>query len=192
MDLLSGKPLSAFGFLTVLQSPEHGLFGGYLVLSPQGRPLEFRCSTPIAPSRAQEILYGPTLRSYLLAEVIGQALVSTADLPVRLILTDLRDMAPLALVRAEPVVCVEPIATDAASPTAQIALECNSIKYKGFGLILGPTAAWEPADLPAMIEPLAAHVDLCEPFERIRAALTEAQIASHHAPDNADDRPAAA
>ena len=34
-----------------------------------------------------------------------------------------------------------------------------------------------------MLEPLAAHVDLCEPFGRIRAALTEAQLASHDAAD---------
>ena len=115
MDADASKPLPAFGFLTVLESPEHGLFGGYLVLSPQGRPLEFRCSTPIAPSRAQQILYGPTLRPYLLAEVIGQALVAgsraagdaDSHRPARHV--------AVGTVAAEAVVHVEP--RDEAAPT---------------------------------------------------------------------------
>ena len=55
MDAEDSKALAAFGFLTVVESPEHGLFGGYLVLSPQGRPLEFRCSTPVRPPGASRI-----------------------------------------------------------------------------------------------------------------------------------------
>ncbi|HYO25937.1 MAG TPA: hypothetical protein VEQ85_13425, partial [Lacipirellulaceae bacterium] len=91
MEADAGKPLSAFGFVTVLESAEHGLFGGYLVLSPLGRPLEFRCSTPVVSTRAQQILYGPTLRPYLLSEVIGQALLLESEISVGVILTDQRD-----------------------------------------------------------------------------------------------------
>src|SRR5688572_14135678 len=109
MDADSVKALAAFGFLTVLESPEHGLFGGYLVLSPQGRPLEFRCSTPVIASRAQEILYGPTLRPYLLADVIGQSLVAGSELPVQALLTDQREMLPLSLMRPEEVLLVRPV-----------------------------------------------------------------------------------
>ncbi|MEQ8839035.1 MAG: hypothetical protein RID07_19675, partial [Lacipirellulaceae bacterium] len=69
MTTVDGKPLPAIGFLTAVESPQHGLFGGYLVLSLQGRPLEFRCTTPVKPTRAQEILYGKTLRPYLLCEL---------------------------------------------------------------------------------------------------------------------------
>src|SRR5688500_2219835 len=92
MDAESGKALAAFGFLTVLESPEHGLFGGYLVLSPLGRPLEFRCSTPVVASRSQGILYGPTLGRYLLTDVIGQSLVAGCELSVAVILPGERDM----------------------------------------------------------------------------------------------------
>ena len=54
---------------------EQGLFGGYLVLNLLGRPLEFHCTAPVRPNRAQEILYGPTLDPYLCGERIGQTLV---------------------------------------------------------------------------------------------------------------------
>src|SRR5688572_19410905 len=76
MDAEPSQALAAFGCRTVLESPEHGLFGGYLVLSPQGRPLEFRCSTRVTARRAQQLLYAPTVRPYLFADVIGQSLVS--------------------------------------------------------------------------------------------------------------------
>src|SRR5688572_13244428 len=56
---------------------------------------------------AQQILYGPTLRPYLLAEVIGQTLVAGSELAVRVILTDQRDMLPLGLLRSECIVHVE-------------------------------------------------------------------------------------
>jgi hypothetical protein len=182
MDADPGKPLPAFGFLTVLDSAEHGLFGGYLVLSPLGRPLEFRCSTPIAPSLAQLILYGPTLRPYLLAEVIGQALVAGSELPVRVILTDQRDMLPLGLIRSECIVHVERTAEAPATDLHQFA---------GCNVTMAEVAPIGMEQLRAWLEPLAATIDLCEPFGRIIAALTEAQMASHDAAD-APDEPAAA
>src|SRR6187402_1940886 len=78
----------AFGFLTIVEQPELGLLGGYLVLNAGGRPLEFHCTAPVKPNRAQEILYGPTLRPYLCGEQIGQALVSKAKSDVLLVFTD--------------------------------------------------------------------------------------------------------
>ena len=67
---------AALGFLTVLEHDEHGLVGGYLLLNMAGRPLEFHCTVPVRPNRAQQILFGPTLRPYLYGEQIGQALLA--------------------------------------------------------------------------------------------------------------------
>jgi hypothetical protein len=187
MDDGSGKSLPAFGFLTVLESAQHGLFGGYLVLSPQGRPLEFRCSTPIAPSRAQQILYGPTLRPYLLAEVIGQALLNGSELPVRVILTDQRDMLPLGLLRPECVVHVD------RAPAEGVEVPSESFDFASCRLSTATKVNVARADLEAILAPLAAHIELCEPFGRIVAALTEAQVASSDADTGvADDQAAAA
>src|ERR1700674_2968908 len=69
------KPQGALGFFTVLEHGQHGLVGGYLILNSSGRPLEFHCTAPIKPNRAQQILFGPTLESYLYGEQIGQALL---------------------------------------------------------------------------------------------------------------------
>ena len=212
MDAASTKALAAFGFLTVLESPDHGLFGGYLVLSPQGRPLEFRCSTPVTASRAQEILYGPTLRPYLFAEVIGRAVIAGAELHATAILPDQRDMLPLSLLRPEEILLVRSLTSESALPEIATTLSISA-KYplpddgvvsvsttagaaagliiNGCEIIASSTSSRTVDELARMLEPLACNVFLAEPFQRIRAALTEAQLASHDAAEYPHDRAAA-
>src|SRR6188474_707044 len=73
------KSLPAIGFLTIVEHQESGLTGGYLVLNTLGRPLEFHCTAPLKTNRAQEILYGPTLRPFLYGEQIGQTLLEKSN-----------------------------------------------------------------------------------------------------------------
>jgi hypothetical protein len=196
MEAEHSKPLSAFGFLTVLETPEHGAFGGYLVLSPQGRPLEFRCTTPVAPTRAQEILYGATLRPYLLAEVIGPALMASAELSVRAVLTDVPELLALSLTRPEPVYLL------AASREPQLASERNgddqsletqslSCNCAGCMATVATHAAAELESVVELLAPISAHIHLLEPFDRIRTALAEAQAASPDEPAQTDELRAA-
>ncbi|MDR1289969.1 MAG: hypothetical protein LBK06_02080 [Planctomycetaceae bacterium] len=77
------------GFITVIDHPQHGLIGGYLVLNQAGRPLEFHCTNPIKPSRTQEILFGISLEPYLYGEQIARTLVSKSKLSVVVILTNI-------------------------------------------------------------------------------------------------------
>ena len=72
MSNTDAKSKPALGFLTVIEHPQYGLFGGYLVLNTAGRPLEFHCTAPIKPNRAQQILYGPTLESFFTASRSGK------------------------------------------------------------------------------------------------------------------------
>src|SRR3954465_8560029 len=101
-------PTKAIGFLTVVEHDLHGLFGGYLLLNETGRPLEFHCTAPVKPNRAQEILYGPTLRPYLCGEQIGQALVARAKTDVLLVLTDDPAAVGVREFTAAPVVLMPP------------------------------------------------------------------------------------
>jgi hypothetical protein len=194
MEADSSKALDAFGFVTVLESPEHGYFGGYLVLSPQGRPLEFRCTAPVAPSRAQEILYGPTLRPHLLADVLGSSLIAGAELPVKVILTDHREMLALALSRREEVLYVQAVCGEQL-PALDELLDPDPpsvcLETGGCRVTAAPTSLCDAAGLQAMLQPLARAVHLLDPFERIRAALTEAQLASHEAAEYGDQSAAA-
>jgi hypothetical protein len=193
----SGTPFSAtFGFLTVVDDPEQGLFGGYLALNAAGRPIEFHCTAPVKANRAQEILYGPTLAPYVEGELIGGALLGRAKSPP---LAVFADRIPLLAVRRmvdAPVVLSLPPENGAANPPRQgdkgvIRNErdltdkhaASSVKLREFrlgGNRLAVPAAQED-DLPrleAACSAALAEFDLWEPFSRIREALQEARSAA--------------
>lgn len=192
MDADDGNSLPAIGFLTALEDATHGWFGGYLILSPLGRPLEFHCSTPVLPSRAQKILYGPTLRPYLLGEVIGQVLLQRAELPVQAVLTDLPEMLSLALLHDGPVACLETPLEMPGSSQRDDHESTPTVEIAGMRLIGTSTCNWNPTDLHQQLAPLADHVQLLEPFERIREAILEVQRISDHPVDEDHEQSAAA
>ncbi len=76
------------GFLTTLQTSEGSFVGGLLVTNHMGRPLEFQCTTPVKPNATQQILYGPTLKPFLLGELIGKTLVEKSGIIPDIILTE--------------------------------------------------------------------------------------------------------
>jgi len=154
-----------FGFLTAVESPLHGLFGGYLVVDGLGRPLEFYCSAPVKVSRAQQILYGPTLHGHVHGQQIGGALLAESEAVPALVLTDHDAMLHVRPHTKLPVALVKPLAGDQA-----------------VGFVVGASHvtphAHDVADESMIRERLASlsnAVDLREPFERIRAAIEEAQ-----------------
>ncbi len=158
----------AFGFLTTLESPTHGLFGGYLVVDSLGRPIEFHCTAPVKVSRAQQILYGASLDSHLHGQQVGGALLAESKTTPAVVLIDSESMLhvrphtslPVALVRREHASEVD---------HASAAFEMG-------GATVRPHASdADLADeLATRLSALATSVDLCEPFERVRAALDEA------------------
>ena len=101
------KSLQGIGFLTVVQDDQHGWLGGYLVLNTSSRPLEFHCTAPVKPNRAQQILYGPTLAPYLCGEQIGLALAKKSNVEPAVIFTDVAAMMTLRPLIELPVAYVE-------------------------------------------------------------------------------------
>jgi len=200
VDNIESKSQRCLGFLTVVECPQDGLFGGYLALDFRGRPLEFRCTAPIKPNRAQQILYGATLRNYLYGEQIGKTLLTGCKNPPFVVCTDrppvlaVRELVdvPVALVE----VPAEPQADADMTPTEDGSL-ASSPETKAWRLHaahgsdppldhfhLGrnhlATAAHAEADASTITERLAGLADtfdLAEPFVRIREAIDEARRA---------------
>lgn len=185
MQASDAKSNLAIGFLTVIDCPEQGLFGGYLVLNRLSRPLEFHCTTPIKPTRAQQILYGPTLQPYLYGEQIGRALAGSAKTRPVAVLTDREPALALREFIDVPVVLVAgqggPSAEDAHDSILRIdAAHPTPSRLTPFAL--GPhrlmVPSWAASDREAVAAALggiADSFDFLEPFERIRAAIEEAR-----------------
>jgi hypothetical protein len=163
------SPCPCVGFLTATRG-DLGVTGGYLILNPAGRPLEFHCTAPVKASRVQEILYGPTLNPFLYGEQIGQTLVSKSRLRPLVVCTDAAEMLGLRELVDIPLALV--LAVDA--PEFGFSLGASRVSTTpGFGSDeQAIREAW-----PAASE----HFDLLEPFTRIREALDEAQRSARQA-----------
>lgn len=197
MRASESKTLPAIGFLTVVEIPEQGLVGGYLVLNSAARPLEFHCTAPVKANRAQEILYGPTLRPYLYGEQIGQTLLSRAKNRPFLAATDVEDVLEARSYTTLPIVFVPPDPqldepSTEVEPTSTL-LGLPRLASASFGASSTPSRKLVEFDLgtqrvavrhgcqkdqQTVTELWQSHMDgmdLREPFERIHEAIQEAQ-----------------
>ncbi|MBI2825687.1 MAG: hypothetical protein HYX69_13465 [Planctomycetia bacterium] len=187
-----GDSPCALGFLTVVETASQGLVGGYLLLDVHARPLEFHCTAPVKANRAQEILYGPTLAPYLYGEQIGRTLVRASRLRPLAVFTD----RPAALSTAMHVdvsvwLVVPPdrgAPHDAASADERLRLDAPHVSPCdpstvpcGRNRLARPTGVRTIGDQGAAasvdqrLAAVAGPLDLAEPFDRIRAAIEEAQ-----------------
>lgn len=162
------KAATSVGFLAILETDTHGIFGGYLVVDTQGRPLEFHCTTPVKPNRAQEILYGPTLLPYLYGEQIAGALVAKAKLKPQAILVD---AAPTLAVREHVELPVGLLLKEDDTEGAKL---LASFELKNHRLATAIDYSADQGPLAAALEPMLQRLDLNEPFGRIHDAIREA------------------
>lgn len=182
------------GFLTVVEHPQHGLFGGYLILNLAGRPVEFHCSAPVKPNRAQQILYGPTLDAFLFGEQIGATLLGHAKSHALAIFTDREPVLALGELTDLPLALVlPPDEMPGGGPTGvptggQSLLRLDAPHRNGPRLVsfeLGRNRVAIPhtnedghRQLSERLSPAVESLDLWEPFTRIREAIEEAQQAA--------------
>jgi hypothetical protein len=162
--------------------------------------LEFHCTAPIKPNRAQEILYGPTLNAFLYGEQIGQTLLSQASAQPLVVCTDCEPalaarefvQTPLVLVLSGDGEAEQTAEPPAAGPEGMVeesgrVFRLDSAHQGGPRLVafqLGrnrlalPQRAEEDRRLiHQRLAELAESFDLAEPFQRIREAIEEAQQA---------------
>jgi len=185
MDACDTSSDSAAGFLTMVEDGRHGLFGGYLLLSRNGRPVEFHCTAPVKPNRAQEILYGPTLGEYLYAEQIGRTLIAQPKSHVPVVYTDLSKALAVRHYVAQTVALVtapdDPPSGELSErqwrldgahqeTPVMISMQMGAARIEVLSEYDG-----DRLRLSRNLELLGPRFDLVEPFRRIREAIEEAQ-----------------
>ena len=179
-----------FGFISVIQSAEHGLFGGYLVVNGLGRPLEFHCTAPVQANRAQEILYGTTLEPFLYGEQIGQTLLSAAKRSPSVVCTDVLPMLALQSLTSVPVAWVadrlpeEGLATgpvdllklvqETQAPRLSTLGTVHPFVFADHVLLVLESMSEQQAGVCERLLPLMELIELREPFLRIKEAIEEA------------------
>jgi hypothetical protein len=163
-------PALSIGFLTVFQDST-GHVGGYLVTNGWGRPIEFRLTSAVQPTRVQQALYGPGITEYVQAELIGKTLIEKTAAQPLLIVTNGPTAVNVRPYINMPVIGVSPDA-DAPPPFGMLTMAHPRCR----GSIYYPARFAD--DRPAIDRLLAgidSSVDLLEPFVRVREAMAEAR-----------------
>ncbi len=163
----------SIGFYMVDQSEITGWTGGLLILSASGRPLEFQCTLPVRPTRAHEILYGPTLRDYLIGDAIGSLLVKRCRNLPSLICCMQPEALQLESICDTPIALVSEAAEQDEGPiTDEMLPGYDDCELAGSTL----RVAIEKIEAVRVIAGRLQNLpDVIEPFDRIREAIHEAQ-----------------
>lgn len=161
------------GFLETLEVDGRGHVGGLLITNQHGRPLEFQCTTPVKPNRTQEILYGETLRPWLLGELIGGTLLERVSIKPDIVITSDEDLLELRNHTTVPVACTE-AEDDSRSRKSTPSQPVPTGFRLGTQNLRFHEAHQKDADLLAKQKHLIPdQADLQEPLERVREALAE-------------------
>ena len=172
-------------YYTVCEDERTGWTGGLLILNSAGRPLEFQCTLPVRPSRAHEILYGPTLRTHLIGEVMGPLLAGKCRTPMALLCCDQPESLSLESFVDAPVALIGEAAEPDEGPMASDVLSGFSpVEVAGATFFV---ALENVSKVEQLAESFADLPDAVEPLDRIREAIQEAhsQIARQIPPQAA-------
>lgn len=164
---------TVIGVLAAEGCAEDGWTCGYLLINRYGRPLEFRCTDPVTPSSAHRILYGPTLREFVLGELAGPLLVQQARNRPAVICCDSLDF--LSLRRSVEIPVLALFARDACEAPATAAPRgLRFDTWDSYRLAVLEEFATDLDTARSVLEQVHAAVDLLEPFDRVQQALREA------------------
>lgn len=183
MSTSKGTDHFSLGFLTVRMHSDLGYLGGYLLVNSLARPLEFHCTLPVKPTRAQSILYGPTLVDFLCGEQIARTLVSKAKLQPVIVWTDSPAVLALRNVTDIPVCYVRPSGKHS-DPLKDLAIPFTQYEgvrggeLSGMDIYVSSQHQEDWESVAKRWRDLSKPIDLLEPFTRIVDALQEAHPSS--------------
>ncbi|MCC6784099.1 MAG: hypothetical protein IT457_14750 [Planctomycetes bacterium] len=152
-------------FLDAVEVGGGAVRGAALVTDTRTRPLEFRVTDPVLVDELQRVLYGAVLDQHVIGELCGLPLLEALRETPDCVLVRKQDLLSLQGSRQEPVVW---IGRDEESTQADGRPR----------VVLGYHDGGDAASLQRVrdvLRQVAEHYDLCEPYERIAAALAQLQ-----------------
>jgi len=146
------------GFMVLYEDPSEKFFvEAILTTDKNGYPIEYRFTDRIPINATQRILYGNTLRTYLVLEVVGLKLLNKLEQMPTLILVKGEELLELRERTKCPMLCVE---HDVNSDDPKEMLFKTHQKYRG-----------DIDRIRSLLKSYREQVPLDEPFKRIIKAL---------------------
>ena len=151
--------------------------GGLLITDGNGKPVEFRSTTPVKPNVLQRTLYGATMMSHIATELLGVPLLKSVEQKPSVIL--IRDEIFFG-VRSQvetPLFRIEQQQNGTTSlPSAYARTNDEALKSPANYIPIVATPHGAHQDDLSLCKPILKEVfgrmDLYEPFERLENAIS--------------------
>lgn len=171
------EELTKLAFVTLIEVEDGVLRGGILVTDSHGKPMEFRCTSPIRPNAVQRTLYGGTLMPHIAVELVGAPLVQAVQNSPDVVLVQQEEFLSLRIRSDKPLLITrrqgEDMQLSEANGKNQPEELLSSPSGKFSPVVI--TCHWDyPDDIVQCKEGLGwmfSNCDLVEPFERVKRAL---------------------
>ena len=169
--------LNNLAFVTLVEVEDSVLRGGILVTDARGKPVEFRCTSPIRPNAVQRTLYGGTLMSHMAVVLTGKPLIRSVQASPDVVLVQQEEFLWLRTRCEKPVLIArrqgEEMQVSEESDKNQPEEVLPSPSGKFAPVVV--TCHWDyPDDIAQCKEELGwmfSNFDLVEPFTRVETAL---------------------
>ena len=169
--------LNNLAYVALVEMEEGVLRGGILVTDSHGKPVEFRCTSPIRPNAVQRTLYGSTLMPHIAVELVGKPLVQTVQTAPDVVLVQQEEFLSLRTRCEKPLLLARrqgegmQLSEESGKSQREEVLASPSGKFAPVVV----TCHWDyPDDIVQCKEGLGwmfSNCDLVEPFERVKTAL---------------------
>ena len=169
--------LTYLAFIMLAEVEDSVLRGGILVTDAHGKPVEFRCTSPIRPNSVQRTLYGSTLMPHIAVELVGTPLVQAVQASPDVVLVQQEEFLLLRTRCDKPLLLARRQGQDMQVSEADSRSQPEELLSSPSGRFAPVivTCHWDFADdIVKCKEGLGwtfANCDLVEPFERVRTAL---------------------
>lgn len=172
------EEMKHIAFITLSEVEDGMLRGGILITDTNGKPLEFRCTSPIRPNAVQRTLYGSTLMPHIAVELVGIPLAQAVQASPDVLLVQQEEFISLRTKFNKPLLIARRQGED-------LKLSDASGKNRPEEMISSPSNKFAPVvvschwnypdDIVQCKEELGwifSQCDLVEPFERVKKALS--------------------
>ncbi|MBU7582819.1 MAG: hypothetical protein KAF91_07890 [Nostoc sp. TH1S01] len=160
-------------FLAKYQFDNDAIRGAVLVTDKDTKPLEFRVTEPVRPTKVQRTLYGEILYDYILVELIAVPLLAALKEKPKFVLVDDEIFMDANNKQEIPIIRILKQENVSYAKDKSILEEIKSSKFPTIRISCSKKIETKLADVKTSLEEIYTSRNLLEPFQRIQDTCTQ-------------------
>lgn len=144
---------------------------GILIVDEKTKPLEFRITSKLSVDELQKIIYGETLKDFVLIEKMVLELINSTDINIDFVLVNDKKLISIRKSVNFPVFYIEKF--DEFKPRGKYSVNIQSLsgKFKSLSLTFNPEDEQKINQVNKILNEMYKNINIIEPFNRIIKAI---------------------